>query len=143
MSTGKLLIHTSPPDPAEMGFPATLPLELAMKNASVRETCEAYGISKSEYTDLCNNPHFIAAVEAAINELAKEGVSFKLRAKAQAGELLRTSFALIHDLETPPSVKADLIKFTVRAAGLDASMDQKNQSQQVVVPLQINLNLGD
>lgn len=138
------LLSIAPPDPADVGFPATLPLELAMREDTPKNICKAYGISKAEYDVLCANPYFVRAVEDAIAELQKDGVSFKIKARAQAGELLKTSFQLIHDGDTPPSVKADLIKFTIRSAGLDASIDQKNAGNAAPgVALQINLNLGD
>jgi len=136
-------------DPAELGWPPALPLELALGGASVREICEAHGVSKAEYNALRQDPHFQAAVSAAITTLAREGMSFKVKAQAQAEELLKTSWGLIHaPLEdVPASVKADLIKFTVRAAGLDASIDQKAIAAQAVASnenkLQINIIFGE
>lgn len=136
-------------DPAELGWPASLPLELALAQASVREICEAHGVSRATYQALKLDAHFQAAVSAAIQAIGKEGVSFRIKAQAQAEELLKTSWGLIHaPLEdVPASVKADLIKFTVRASGLDASIDQKAKATAQAVGnqnnLQINIHLGE
>ena len=139
----QVLLHTAPPDPSDLGFPDTLPLELAMNEAPVKEVFEAYGLGKQDYLRLCADPLFVQAIEENLALLKKEGTRFKVKARAQALELLKTSFALCHDQETPPSVKADLIKFTVRAAGLDESVAQKANAQTQGINFQIVMNLGE
>jgi hypothetical protein len=54
-----------------------------------------------------------------VKVVAEEGMSFKIKAKLQAEELLKTSWRTIHDQHTPPNVKADLIKATMRWAEYD------------------------
>jgi hypothetical protein len=85
---------------------------------------------------------FIADLKAVVEELRKDGMSFKMKARLQAEELLKTSWRLIHSNndDVPPNVKADLIKFTIRAAGLDGSKDQAAAGSQSNA-LQININL--
>ena len=131
-----------PSDPAELGFPPTLPIELAMRVAPVQQICAAYDITREEYEALRYDPNFRAAVKKARDMLKEEGMSFKMKARLQAEELLSTSWNLIHsdNDEVPPNVKADLIKFTIRAAGLDGSKDQA-ASQHNMTGLQININL--
>lgn len=131
----------NPENPAELGYPVTLPIEVALKTAPIPRICEAYGLSREDWEGLCHNPAFVADVAAAREELKKEGMSFKMKARLQADELLKTSWGLIHDRsgDVPPSVKADLIKFTVRAAGLEADPKTTSQNQN---NLQININLG-
>ena len=41
----------------------------------------------------------------------------------------------------PPNVQADLLKFTIRAAGLDGSKDQAANAGAIGTALQININL--
>jgi len=134
-----------PTDPAELGWPPTFPLELAMREHSVQEVCEAYGIDKQEWHRIRQDPGFIVELSAAVDTLKKEGMSFRLKARIQATSLLQTSWNLIHaPLEdVPANVKADLIKFTVRAAGLDASVEQKGNAQAKAIgnALQINIHL--
>lgn len=132
-----------PPDPAAMGWPPTLPLEVALRAASPAEICDAYELSEEDWNSLLDNPAFIQEVADAAAALKKDGMSFKMKARLQSEELLKTSWALIHapNDDVPPSVKADLIKFTIRAAGLDGSKDQA-ASQNQGPALSININLA-
>jgi hypothetical protein len=128
-----------PDDPAYLGFPPMLPIELALHSAPVREICEAYSITKEEFTELASDPLFIRAYAAAKEELQKDGMSFRLKAKVQAEELLKKSWALIHSESTPSNIKADLIKATVRWAGYDA---KEGGPAGIGNAFQININLG-
>lgn len=129
-------------DPATLGYPPTLPLEIALKTASNKELCEEYGITKEEWDDLRVNERFRQDVANYIELLKEEGMSFKLKARLQSEELLKTSWRMIHSVngEVPASVKADLIKFTIRAAGLDGSA-QKEGANGGGANLQINIVL--
>lgn len=129
-------------DPALLGYPATLPIEVALRTAPIKRICEEYGISREEWETLRHHPQFIKDVATAAEELKKDGMSFKMKARLQSEELLKTSWRLIHDVsgDVPPSVKADLIKFTIRAAGYEA--DAKNGANAQQNNLQININLG-
>jgi hypothetical protein len=137
-------------DPAALGWPPSLPLELALAQQPVRDICQAYGIGRFTYDRLKADPAFRRAVAEATGTLQEEGASFKLKARAQSEELLKTSWALIHKPlgEVPASVKAQLIQMTIRCAGLDASVEQKVKAQATaqaatLTALTINLHLGD
>lgn len=136
--TGKT--YLVPFDPASVGWPATLPLEIAMREQTPKSICEAYGIEREEWEVLRNEPAFRAAVVDADEALKREGSRFKLKAAIQAEELLKTSWKMIHDQNTPPAVQADLLKFTVRAAGLDGSKDQ-GMAGGAVQGMVLNINL--
>lgn len=136
------LALTDADDPARLGYPPTLPVEVALRTASTRAICESYGLSREQWDALRQNPGFVAHVQRIVEAVQKDGgLSFKLKAQLQAEELLKTSWRLIHapGAQVAPSVKADLIKFTVRAAGLDGSKDQGNALAGNA--LQININL--
>lgn len=130
-------------DPATLSYPPTLPLEVALRTAPIKTICEAYGIDKAGWDALRANDMFRADVATYMEELKKDGMSFKLKARLQSEELLKTSWALIHSRndEVAPATKADLIKFTIRAAGLDGSKDQAANAAPTN-PLQIQINLG-
>jgi hypothetical protein len=130
-------------DPASLTWPATLPVELALRQSSPREICEYYGIDQTQWSRLRADPVFVAEVRDAVEMLRKDGMKFRAKAKLQSEALLQTSWDLIHSPseKVPPAVKADLIKFTVRAAGLDGSKDQA-ASAQATAALQINIDLG-
>jgi hypothetical protein len=129
-----------PFDPAELGFPPMLPVELAMRTAPVSEICEAYGIDKDGFVALTNDPLFIQAYAGAKEMLQKDGMSFKIKARIQAEELLKKSWAMIHADHTPTAVKADLIKSTIRWAGYEPKNEGPGGTGNNA--FQININLG-
>jgi hypothetical protein len=128
-------------DPASIGWAPTLPVEIALKTAPLDEIRQAYGYSMTEWMALKDEPAFLADLAAAVQMVKKEGMSFKLKARLQAEELLKTSWRLIHAPaeEVPSSVKADLLKATMRWAGYDIK-------EQAVAgggnALNIQINLG-
>jgi hypothetical protein len=127
-------------DPASIGWPPTLPVEIALKTAPLDEIRQAYGYSMAEWMALKDDPTFLADLAAAVQMVKKEGMSFKLKARLQAEELLKTSWRLIHapSAEVPSSVKADLLKATMRWAGYDAK-EQVAGSGAPTFAIQINL----
>ena len=129
----------NPDNPALLGFPPMLPVELAMHVAPVPEICAAYDITREEFLQLIEDPLFIQAYASAKEMLQKDGMAFKTKAKLQAEQLLEKSWALIHSDHTPSNVKADLIKSTIRWAGYEPKSDQPGG---VGNAFQININLG-
>lgn len=127
-------------DPANLGYPPTLPLEVALKTAPLSQIQAEYGFSDEEWAALKHDPSFLADLAAAVDMLRKEGMSFKTKARLQAEELLKTSWRLIHAPadEVPSSVKADLIKATARWAGYD---NKETAAGSSATALQININL--
>lgn len=134
----------TPDNPALLGYPPTLPIEVALRTAPIKTICEAYKISREEWEQLRVHPLFIADVQAAMQTLKEEGMSFTVKARLQAEELLKTSWQMIQSMATPPTVRADLIKFTIRAAGLDKSAEKVSQQDpaRFAPQLNIQINLG-
>jgi len=137
-------------DPAALGWPPSLPLDLVLSQQPVRDICQAYGLTKPDYERLRADPAFRRAVSDAHSTLQEEGASFRLKARAQSEELLKTSWNLIHRPldEVSASVKATLIQMTIRCAGLDASIEQKARASATaqaaaLTALQINIHLND
>lgn len=121
-------------------YPPTLPVELALRTSTPKAICEAYGLTRADLEHLLTVEAFRVDLRKAQDMVRREGMSFRLKARLQAEELLRTSWKLIHDTNMPPAVRADLLKFTVRAAGLDGSKDQGAADK--APPLNIQINLG-
>lgn len=115
----KSITPINPADPARLGYPPTLPVELALRTSSTRAVCEAYGISEDEWDLIRNDPTFLADLQRAVDMLKEEGMSFRFKAKLQAEEMLKTNWRMVHDPNTPPAVRADLIKATMRWAQYD------------------------
>lgn len=119
-------------DPTELGWPASLPLELAAKTAPIRKLCEAYGIDKARWDELRQNAVFQKACEEAIKTVGSDNGAFKGKLATMAEALLPRMWHLANssDLEAvPANVQSSLIQFAVRAAGLDASVEQKAKAQ--------------
>jgi hypothetical protein len=124
-------------NPVDTFFHPMLPVELVLGDVPKKDVLAAYAIDKDRWEKLRVNPVFIKAVKDAKEQLTKEGASFRIKAKMQAEQLLDTSWKLIHDKLTPASVKADLIKYTTKVAGLEPKEGQLTSGNN----LQININL--
>ena len=128
-----------PKDPASLGWPPTLPIEVAMRETSPADLMAEYGYSQEEWHALKTNPEFLSDLAAAVEMLKKDGMKFKVKAQLQAEELLKTSWRLIHDKETASSVRADLIKSTMRWAGYDNKEAAGGAVNAAALNIQINL----
>jgi len=124
-------------DPAHIGFPPTLPLELALGESPRGEILSAYNLTPESWDKLRSNPAFQKALRDAVEMLQRDGMTFRVKARMQSEALLETSWQLIHSNATPSAVKADLIKHTHRVAGLEPK-----ENAVAISPLQININLG-
>lgn len=90
-------------------------LALDMENADV--IFASYGYNEEQAVELVESPAFIAMLERITREVRESGLSFRMKARAQAEELLATSFEMATDPYISASVRADLIKWTGKMAG--------------------------
>jgi hypothetical protein len=123
-------------DPAALGWPPTLPLEIALREHTVPDICESYGIDASQWERLRLDKVFQAAVVKYAEMLKADGMGFRLKAQLQSETLLQTSWRIIHDPDTPAAVRADLVKATWKAAG-HGNNDAPQQAN--AFSIQINL----
>ena len=86
---------------------------------TLQEVMTRHKIGANEILEFNADPVFLKKVEHYREEVREKGLTFKLKARAQAEELLTTSWMLIHDPAVSPAVKADLIKSTVKWGGLE------------------------
>lgn len=124
-------------NPAELGFPPMLAMELAMKIAPTRDICEHYGITRPQFEVIVAHPLFIKAYQEAVEALKVDGAGFKIKARMQAEDYLTTAFAMVKNPATSDAVRADLIKNTVRWAGYDAKATDAGSGTNFAI--QINL----
>lgn len=89
------------------------------------------------------DPIFTKKVDGFRDDIKNKGLSFKLKARVQAEALLETSFALIHHPDISPAVKADLIKSTVKWAGLEPKGPEDASGGTSGVTITINLGNKD
>ena len=94
-------------------------LTLEGSGDTLQEVVTRHNISTNDILAFNADPIFLKKVEGYRTEVREKGLTFKLKARAQAEELLTTSWLLIHDPAVSPAVKADLIKSTVKWAGLE------------------------
>lgn len=138
MNKTLLALEPDTTDPASLGWPSTLPVEIALRIAPLPAIRAAYNIEWDEWEELRANPAFRKAVLEAQEKAQEDGFTYKTKARLQAEALLATSWTLIHDVATPAAVKADLIKFTTRVAGYDAP----KSAVEAGGGFQIHINLG-
>tara|TARA_R110000868_G_scaffold148947_2_gene371173 strand:- start:192 stop:671 length:480 start_codon:yes stop_codon:yes gene_type:complete len=114
-------------------------LTLEGSGDTLQEVITRHNISASDILTFNTDPVFLKKVEGYRTDVREKGLTFKLKARAQAEELLTTSWLLIHDPAVSPAVKADLIKSTVKWAGLEPKDAGPQDSGTGGVKITINL----
>lgn len=94
-------------------------LTLEGSGETMQELMQRHNINANDILAFNADPVFLKKVDHYRVEVREKGITFKLKARAQAEELLTTSWLLIHDPGVSAAVKADLIKSTVKWAGLE------------------------
>lgn len=110
-------------DPANYSFDPRLAYELALDLESPGEVFDRYGYSADAAVKLLGNATFIKTIKNYKVEVAENGVTFKLKAKIQAEDLLSHAYAMARDASMPPAVRADMIKWTAMVAELGPKKD--------------------
>jgi len=131
------LHHTKWSD--RLAFDVALALEGS--GETLDEIKQRHRITASDLLVFNKDRVFLKKVEAYREDIRDKGITFKLKARAQAEELLTTSWLLIHSADVSPAVKADLIKSTVKWAGLEAKTDEGTGGASGGV--KININFGN
>jgi len=117
-------------------------LQLEGSGEDVSEILKRHSLSVMDLQKLRKDKVFTSRVKAYRDDIRDKGLTFRLKARAQAEELLTTSWLLIHNPDVSPAVKADLIKSTVKWSGLEPKNNDDNASATGGVSITINLG-GD
>lgn len=125
-------------DPSELGFPPMLAFEIALQHQPIAEICAEYDISRARWEQIKVLPSFVTALREALRLVKVEGVGFRVKARVQAEMLLKTAWIMIHAADTPPAVKADLIKWT----GKMADYEPKQNAPAFGQAFSINFHMG-
>lgn len=99
-------------------------LRLEGSGEDLPEILSRHAITPLELSGFSKDPVFDRKVKHYREEIRDKGITFRLKARAQAEELLTTSWSLIHHPDVSAAVKADLIKSTVKWAGLEPKGDE-------------------
>lgn len=93
-----------------------LAVELALNINDAEDIFDQYGYSPDAAAELVENPAFVLLMQQAQRSVVEDGLSFRMKAKLMAGELLPYA----HDIATDPlqsaAVRADLIKWAAKVA---------------------------
>jgi hypothetical protein len=108
-------------------------LRLEGSGEDIPDILQRHGITPVELAEFSKDQ-----VRHYRDEIREKGMTFRLKARAQAEELLTTSWSLIHHPDVSAAVKADLIKSTVKWAGLEVKGDAPESTGGV----SITINLG-
>jgi hypothetical protein len=114
-----------PESAAAMTFDPRIAYALALGLSTPSDVFRKYGVGLEEAKKLIGLPAFISTIKRYKEELTEKGVTFRLKAKIQAEDLLTQSYALATDNEVPAAVRADIIKWTAKMAGLEPSEKEK------------------
>jgi len=98
-------------------------LMLEDSGETVDEVVDRHHIGPDDLVRFSKDPLFLRKVGDLRSEVRDKGVTFRLKARAQAEELLKTSWGLIHAVDVSAAVKADLIKATVKWGGLEPTKE--------------------
>jgi hypothetical protein len=124
-----------PADPAEAApFPRGLTLDLVLEVGTLKEILDSYEITPQQFEKILKNPTFRKEYEAHKESMATEGWSFRKKAASQAELYLNMVYRMASSDTTPAAVRADLIKSTVKWAGLDAPSPATMQTPEQLLP---------
>jgi hypothetical protein len=76
-------------------------------------------LTEPELVKIAADPLFQRQVQQFRDEIRDKGLGFRTKCKIMADEVLKTTWSLVHDQDTSPAVRADLIKSLVRWADLE------------------------
>lgn len=97
-----------------------LAVDIALR-VSEESICEEYGLQHHELVSIIHDPQFVVELTAVQKALRDNSERFKLKCQMQSEHLLQESWNMIHNQEVSHSVRADLLKATVRWAGYERS----------------------
>jgi hypothetical protein len=114
-------------------------LTLEGSGESMQELMLRHRITAQDVLEFNADPLFLRKVDHYRGEIRDKGMTFRMKARAQAEELLTTSWLLIHDPAVSPAVKADLIKSTVKWGDLEPKVSANAGGDGGGVRITINL----
>jgi len=114
-------------------------LTLEGSGESMQDLMVRHRITANDILAYNADPVFLKKVDHYRAEIRDKGMTFRMKARAQAEELLTTSWLLIHDPAVSPAVKADLIKSTVKWGDLEPKVSANAGGDSGGVRITINL----
>jgi hypothetical protein len=109
------------------GWTDVMAMNVAMllcTDGSPEDFMEHHGISREYYDWLLDNKLFMDRVTALKTDIMENGLDFKQKSRALAGDMLELAYGLAVNPSTSATVRADMAKSIVSWAGLGASKEQ-------------------
>ena len=139
-------VMNTPSDPSlSAPYPRGLALDLVLEVGTLKEILDSYEVTPEQFKQIMKNPAFKREYDAHKESLDTEGWSFKKKAQAQADLYLNLLYRLASSDQTPAAVRADIMKSTVKWAGLDspASTNTNNNAIPIAEMAEQLKNLPD
>ena len=105
-----------------------LACELAMKLEKSEEIFARYGYTAEQALELMDSQSFADTLARVGDEIKKNGISFRTKARAIAEDLLPHAYDMATDPYQPAAVRADLIKWTTKVGGLEPKEKDEGKS---------------
>ena len=120
-------------------FEHKIEFEVAMKYEPLATVMERYDVTLEHMMLLKTHKPFLLAVKQFQREIQEQGITFKMKAKMLAEDLIDTAYLMSKDLTTPASVRMDGIKNIVRWAELEPQKNKEDTGSMPTFAIQINL----
>ena len=104
-----------------------LACELALKMETPEEVFRRHGYEAGEAVALLESPAFIAILERVATEVRETGLSFRMKARAIAEDLLPEAFDMATDPTVSSSVRLDAIKWAAKVADLEPRVKEEQK----------------
>lgn len=122
-------------DPANSApYPRGLALDLVLEVGPLKEILDSYDISPENFRKILANHAFRTEYEKLKEEMQTEGWSFRKKAASQAELYLNLVYRMVSSDQTPAAVRSELIRHTVKWAGLDTPPPSAMQSPETLLP---------
>ena len=94
-----------------------LAVDLALRMANPEEVFTEHGFTPAQALELTESPAFTALCKRVSSEIRETGLSYRLKARAIAEELLPEAFDIATDPLQSGAVRAKIIEWVTRVAG--------------------------
>lgn len=118
-------------------------LDLAMTLEGSGDTLDVllaeYQLTQYDLDGFSLDPLFNQRLDKLRQQLQENGLTFRMKAQAQAELVLDTAWRIIHDEDASHAVRADLIKWITKMANYEPVAKSGGDSKGVT----ININMGE
>ena len=130
----------SPLERIQLDFDPKLAFDIALQYDPVPVVLRNHGVTADQYAQLKAHRPFLLAIKNFRDEIREKGVTFKMKAKMLAEDLLEDAYLMSRNPDTPASVRMKGIENVVRWAEHEPRKDTGGGDG---TSFNIQINLGD